>query len=423
MKWRALWCAFFCIAPVGTELLADTIDGLINEGLLKSQGLLAAESQWRAAQQRIRPARSLDDPMVGVDVMRMNTRIDDYMGLEYMVSQRLPPLGVRDARSEAAKLQADAAGFRYLEKGREMRASVIEAAWKLRLAELRVERYDDMTRLASNMVESVRARYESGQAMAADFARARIELVRMAVEAANMRRERPAMLAELNALLDAPPDTPRDVSALPPPAPLPLSREAYLARAGEYRCALLSFDRETKARVALARAARREQRPMFEVRVEARQFEGSGGIDEVDTGLFMNIPWLWYGKYKGMIAEAAAEEQMARAELAEEIRVTEMEVSDFYARAENNWHTASALRDEVLPLAGEALAQAQAAFTSGAGGLMDVIDAQRVLLEVRLELDTALATYAGAHARLEQIAGPFGDWEKSTGALPRELMP
>lgn len=360
--------------------------------------------------------------MAGVNVMRMNTRLDDYAELEYMLSQPFSPWGVRDARTEAANLQAEAAGFRYLEKGRALRAAVIEAAWNLRLAELRAERYHEMARLAASMVETVRARYESGQTMAADLARARIELARMNLEAANMRRERVAMLAALNALLDAPPDEPRDVSALPDPAPLPFSREAYLARARDYCCNLISFDRETKARAALTRAARRAQRPMVELRVEARQFEGSSGIDEVNTGVALNLPWLWTGKYNGMIGEAAADEQMARAELAEEIRSTEVEIHEFYARAENAAHTMRALHEEILPQAVAALEQAQAAYSSGAGGLMEVIDAQRMLLDARLELDSAQAAYAGAQARLDQIAGPFGDWEKTTGLLPEELI-
>lgn len=401
----------------------DVLRAWQEEALLRNPALRATEHAWHAARAQARTARGIEDPLIGADVMRDSTRFHDYMGVEYMVSQRFPPWGARSARAEAADLEAEAAGFRYLEKGRETRALVTEAAWNLHLADARAARADAMARLASDMVETVRARYETGQATAADFARARVEQARMSIEAANQRRERAAVLAALNAALDAPPDTPRDASALPEPPALALSREAYLARARDYCCNLLSFDRELKARAARTRAARRERRPMVELRVEARQFEGRGGIEEVDTGVFVNVPWLWRSKYSGMVAEAAALEQIARAELEAEIRMTEVEISEWYARAENAAHTVRAIRAEVLPAAEEALEQAMAAFAAGSGGLMEALAAQRVLLEVQNNLDAARAAYAAAQARLEQIAGVFGEWEVATGALPKELMP
>lgn len=411
-----------CFILLSRVAAADTISSFVDEALRNSPSLQAAEQQWLAARQRIGAERGLEDPMIGADIERANTRLDDYMDVEYMVSQRLPAWGQRQARVEAARLRAEAAGFRYLEAGRRLRANVAEAVWNLWLADRRLETTHEMARLAQDLMGSARARYESGQAMPVDLVRVQIELVKLTNEVASLQRERAAALAALNALLNAEPDRLRNVAGLTPPDPLPMSREAYLARARDFCCLLVAFEKEAQARTALARAARREQRPMVELRVEARQFEGRAGLAEVDTGVFFNLPWIWRGKYRGMIAEADADERMAAAELQEEIRRTEQEVSELHTRAENAWSLLAALRDAVAPLARQAVEQTQAAYTAGTGSFLDRIEAQRALLESKLDSHAAVAAFARARARLEQIAGPFLDWEQTTGALPKSMQ-
>lgn len=399
------------------ELPADSLSALIDEALQNNPGLQAAEQQWHAARQGIKAERGLDDPMIGADVERANTRLDDYMNIEYMASQRLPAWGQRSARVEAAKQRADAAGFRFLETGRNLRASVTEATWNLWLAERRLETMQEMARLAADLADSVRARYESGQAMSADLVRAQIEQAKSTNEVSNLQRERDVALATLNAQLNASPATPRAVDALEPPKEPAEQFASLLAQLRDVDCNLLAIDREAQARSALVRAARRERRPMMEFRVEARQFEGSGGIDEIDTGVFMNLPWIWNNKYKGMIAEADADRQMAEAELQEETRMAEQMVSDLLAQTENAARTAAVLRDSIVPLARQAVEQTQAAYTAGTGSLLERIEAQRTLLESEFDLYSAVAGHARAVARLEQITGPFLEWEQSTGVL------
>jgi outer membrane protein TolC len=130
---------------------------------------------------------------------------------------------------------------------------------------------------------------------------------------------------------------------------------------------------------------------------------------------------VWQNKYRGAIAEAEAERLMAAAELQDEIRMTELDVVEYYARAENAGSTAALLRDSVIPLARQAVEQSESAYATGAGAFRDVIDARRALLDAELERLTAIAEFARASARLDQIAGPFQKWEQNTGALPASM--
>lgn len=398
---------------------ADSVSELVNEALANNPGLRAAERQWEGARQRIRAERGLEDPMVGVTAERDNTRIGDYMDMSYMVSQQLPAWGERSARTKAARLQAEAAGFRFLESGRALRAATTEAAWDLWLADRRIETMREMAQLASDLTESVRARYESGQAMSADLVRAQIEQVKLTNEVSNLQRTRAVALATLNAQLNAAPDTPRSLDALQAPTGSLAPLADLLARADEANFALLALEREAKANEALVHASKSGRRPMVELRVEGRQHDGRSGINELDTGVAMNLPWIWNGKHSGAIASADAERQMAAAAFQDEARKTEQMISEQHAQAENSMQTASVLRDNIVPLARQAVEQTQAAYTAGTGSLLDRIEAQRTLLDAELDLHTKVADHARALARLNQLAGPVGDWEESTGALPR----
>ncbi|MCO5067303.1 MAG: TolC family protein [Kiritimatiellae bacterium] len=411
----ALALALSWVSSIG---FADSLPSLLDEAMQANPRLQAAERQWHAAQQRIRSAGGLEDPMIGATFERADTRMSDYMDIEYMVSQRLPAWGQRSARVKAAQLDAEAAAYRYLEAGRELRTALTEAAWNLWLADQRVATLREMAQLSADLADSVRARYESGQAMSADLTRSQIERAKQSNEVATLERERSVALATLNAQLNASPDAPREVSDLAPPTE-PLDDLAQLlANARERNCRLLARDREIQARAAATRAARRDRAPMIELSVAARQLEGRSEIEAIDTGIAMNLPWIWGGKYKGSIASAEAERQWAEAERQEELRAIEQEVTEWHAQAENASRTAALLRETVVPLARQAVEQTQAAYTAGTGSLLDRIEAQRTLLESEFDLHAAIANQARARARLDQLAGPLRDWEQSTGVLP-----
>lgn len=397
---------------------ADSLSSLIDEGLQHNAALQAAQQQWQASTTRIRAARGLDDPMIGVTAERDNTRFDDYMDLAYMVSQQFPAWGARSARVAAATHQAEADGFRFLAAGRALRAAIAESAWNLWLADRRLETMREIAQLADRLTDSARARYEAGQAMSTDLVRAQIEQAKVSNETVTLQRERDIALATLNAQLNAAPNTPRLLNPLDAAKTALAPVSDLIALAKDVNCDVLAMERETAARRAMAQASQKERRPMLQISVEARQQEGDSGIHAVDTGVAMNLPWIWGGKYNANIAGAEAERQMASAALQDAQRAGERQLTEWHAQAENAERTAKVLETTVVPLARQAVEQTQAAYTAGTGGLLDRIEAQRTLLESELDLHTAVAAGGIARARLDQLTAPFGAWEQSTGALP-----
>jgi cobalt-zinc-cadmium efflux system outer membrane protein len=325
------------------------------------------------------------------------------------------------AAGPVAGLEAEVVGFRYLELMRAIRGRVIGAHWDLWLARQSVEWAEHHGMLMEQFEKIARARYETGKGMQADVLRAQVELAKMKNEVITMQREVPVAQNAVNALLNAPPDTPRSVDAPGPLPPLTLTLAEMQERARAYCCILLSFLRAKEARDAAIRVARLEQRPEFEFRVEARQFNGRSGIQEYDTGVFVNFPWLWRGKYKAMVAEAKADAEMAGEELQDEINKTMLEVKELYTTADAAWRLIKLYEEKVLPQARQLVDSTRVAYETGNVTFLELVEAQRALRDAQLDYDRARANYGKTHAKLDVIIAPWGEREFATGLVSRDM--
>jgi cobalt-zinc-cadmium efflux system outer membrane protein len=400
----------------------DDLGSLVTQALSENREVAAAERKWQASAQRAGQATSLPDPLLGADVERAGTTdFSDYHDIEYMVQQDLPGWGKRKARATVAQLDAEAEGFRYLETARSVRGRVVGAYWDLWLAQRNVGLAKEARDLMARMEQSALARYETGQAMQTEVLRLQVEAARMSNEVISMERELGVARTALNSLLNAPPGTPRAVEGDPALPVLAGSLTDMQQRARRFCCILLSFLRARDARAAALRAAKVERRPDWQVRVEARQFEESGSIEEYDTALFVNIPWLWRGKYGAMIREAQAKVDVADADYENEVNRTMLEIQELYTRTENAERAMRLNRDTLLPRARSLIESAVAAYQTGQSPLLEFLEAQKTRLDIEREAVRSQAEFARSHAELSVIAAPWGEFEIGTGLVSAEM--
>lgn len=401
---------------------AGDVDDLVAHALRDNPEVAAAEQKWHALAARTDQATSLPDPMVGADVERSgSTDFADYMDIEYMVLQDLPGWGKRKARATVAQLDAEAEGFRYLETARSVRGRVVAAYWDLWLAQKNIGLAQEARDLMARMEQSALARYESGQSMQTDVLRLQVESARMSNEVLTMEREAGVARTALNSLLNTPPDTPRAVEGDPALPVLVESLTDLQQRARKFCCILLSFLRARDARAASLHVAKVERRPDWQVRVEARQFEETGSVDEYDTALFMNVPWIWRGKYSAMIREAQSELDMADADYEDEVNKTLLEIQELYTRTENAERAMRLNRDTLLPQARSLVASATSAYQTGQSSLLEFLEAQKTRLDIEREALRSQAEFGRSHATLSVIAAPWGEFEIATGLVTKEM--
>ncbi len=402
---------------------AHPLQALHDEAMDHNPQLEAMRLGWTEALRRIDPADSLPDPMVGVNFMRGSTRLDDYSELEYMASQQLPWFGTRRALRDAKRLEAEAEGFLYLEEIRQTRRKVTAAAWDLWYARQALSLNAEQIDLLASLRDSTQARYESGAGRQSDLLRAQVELAREQKRSGDLRNTEALALTELNRLLGSEPQAPRTVDRLAPPPPLDKPLEDHLARANAYCCTLLAFERRTEAQRAMIAAVKKESAPMFQVFVEARQMNGESGIQAVDTGIAMTVPWAQRKKYRARIDEANTAFDRSLAELDMEILMTQKETHTAYVEAQNAERERALLDEEVLPQIDQLIAASRAAYANGDMPLFELIEAERQRREALLEVAMATAEFAKAVAMLDTLTGPYLQPELDTGLVTEENNP
>ncbi|MDP8236402.1 MAG: TolC family protein [Candidatus Erginobacter occultus] len=393
------------------------MEGWVAEALENNREVIAARNLWEAAGESPAAARSLPDPMIGVELMRMDTRVDDFDLVKYMASQRVPWFGKLGAASSAAGLRAEAAGFRYLKARRKVRAEVTAAYWNLWAASAAVKTYRKNLELLREFETIARRRYASGEGLLAGLLRAEVETARLANDLITRERELEVAAAAVNRLLSQPESTPRAPPAAPRLPELNWTLEEALAAARLYCCLLVSWQKEMAAAAETVREARLDWAPDFEFWVAAKQDRDGGDLRELDTGVGINIPWIWSGKYRAGERRARAELARAEAMLENEVDMLLLEVREIHTRAETAERTVKLYREVLLPRAGELVASSRAAYESGRTGFLELIESQKVLLDTELEDYRARARLAAEIARLEAEIAPWDESELATGLL------
>jgi len=136
--------------------------------------------------------------------------------------------------------------------------------------------------------------------------------------------------------------------------------------------------------------------------------EGKGAM----LMLGISVP-LWRNRLRAGVDEAQAMERMARADLLAMGRMIEGEVAAARADAEAARETLQALETDVVPRARSAVNAALAAYASGQGTLVHVVDASRALWDTERDRVMAQTQASEAWARLEVALGntalPEGD--------------
>jgi outer membrane protein TolC len=408
------WCA---VARAQTN---DSLDVCIGTALANNPEIATARKRWDAALQKVPQARAWDDPMVGVDVERTGTtRFDTFSDNEWMVSQTVPWFGKRDLRGHIESGAAKQAEMGWRMKTLEIVAMVKRAYYDLWQAQRELEVNERNQELMRQFVDVARVRYETGKASQSDLLRAQNELARLSEDRVDRVRMRAQALAELNQLLRRAPGTPVEMGpeVTAPVLELGVTLEQLLAAAEERPELLGVRDGAVRSAEAALALARKSYYPDVQFRVEARQYNGRSGIQEYDTGVFMNFPWLNRGKYKAAVSEARANLDASRDELETMRTRTATEVKKLYDGIHTMHHHYDLYMQQLIPQQQLAVEASRAAYETGSGGFLDVLDARRVLFDLDMQNLHHAAEFQRLLASLERVAG--GRLPMATGEVKK----
>lgn len=308
--------------------------------------------------------------------------------------------GKRQARLEAVGRGRDVALARQALRRGQLRAEVTAAFVEALVAQERVRLAEAALALARGGSEAAQRRVAAGKVSPIEETRARVAQSAVAVELAQARGEWRAALQGLQALLGGgqPVQAVAGDVALPP-LPARDALHARVAQAPALRVAQLDVERLG----ALAQLERTRRVPDLTVGVGAKYSEELGRTQALLT---LSVPLPSADAWRGAELEALRRQDQARFEAEAAALRLRAEVARAHERLQAAAAEARTLHDEVLPAAQGVFEASTKGYELGKFSLLDVLDAQRTLLQSRTQYLRALAQ---AHLAAADIHRALGD--------------
>ena len=408
----------------------STLDECLAYAALRSPKLEAAYYRWQAALERVPQARTLPDPTItyAYYIESVETRVGPQEHLAG-VKQTIPWIGKLSRRGDIRAEEARAEYERYQTAKLELFYRVRELYYELYYLRAATELTRDNMELLAQFERIARAKYRVAAASHPDVVRAQVELGRLEDRLLGLEDLRRPLVASMNAALDRPAGAP-----VPWPAEISVPRLALddseiLERARRENPGLRALDRDVERERYAEKLARLDFIPDFTFGVDYIVTDDArtpgtpdSGQDAVIGRVSLNLP-LWYEKYTAAEREAVrrrAASSRRRSDaanaLAAEIERTLYDIRDARRKSE-------LFRGSLIPKAEESLRASLRGFEGGRLGFLDLLDAERALLEFQLLEARATSHEAQAVARLQMLAGddlrPAGD----AGDTPGEDSP
>ena len=436
--WRRLaaalaLAAFWPAASASAQAASSAeIDSLIATAVANNPAIRAARARVEAAQARIGPFGLRPDPMLMVGVQNVpvsDPGFADEMTMKMVgVGQTIPYPGKLSLGSRAAEHELAAARAALDDARLEVAASIQGAYYDLAYLDRAFEITDRNQRLLLDFTQVAEARYGVGTAEQTDLLRLRIEATRLSEEAVTLAEQRRATLAQLNAALDRPSETPVTASAVPRRivraavadstgtirfasaalgarvADSPLPSLETLQKLAERRNPMLRReDAMIAAQAARVELARREHLPDFDIAVSYGQRNGL--TDMVTATVSIPIALQKGRKQDQVVAEARSELLALESERHERRNAVRADVARLHSELERSRAQLALYVKAILPQGRAVLTTATAGYQVGRTDFLSLLDSQATLFTYETTYFRVLSEFARNLAELERIVG------------------
>jgi cobalt-zinc-cadmium efflux system outer membrane protein len=382
-----------------------TLNAALDEALQRNPDLIALRRDYEAALavpavERFLAAPSFEAQIWEWPVTTLNPiRTDMYM---LTMEQALPGRGKRAAREAVAGRDADIERRQITVQANGILDQVRQAFASLQMARDTLILYERQVPVLHDFAEAATVRYASGHGEQHDTVTPLVELTRLQFDAITWRTRARSEEVRLNALLGRP--VARPVEPLLPMVVTAIPFDAVNAALERHPAMALAAAEIAREEAELTRLEG-ERRPDFVVGGGYMLMPGDAGAWTARAGItWPNAPWA----RKRLDAEIVAQQRRVAAALARRealdsgIRrgVQEAQVQIDAAR-----QRAELLSTTLLPHVEHALEVARAGYSVGRAEFGDIINAQRMVLDVGIQYVEARAAVALALAGFDRAMG------------------
>ncbi|MFS2005455.1 TolC family protein [Duganella sp. CT11-25] len=360
--------------------------------------LSAARHEVQAVEGAVQQAGLSPNPSLSME--RVDTRRDT-RETTLQLSQPLELGGKRAARVQAAERGRDTATAELAVKQAQVHADVIAAYFAVLAAQEQLRLAREADELAQRAAAATGRRVVAGKVSPVEETRARVaassvqlELMRAASTLATARKRLAGLWGNTAPRFERAEGAVDALPALPDQAAL----QQRLARSPAMALARSQLGRAQ----ALAQVELSRRTPDVTLNIGSKRSEELGRTQAV---FGVSVPLPFFDRNQGNVLESARRVDKARDELAATALRLDAELSQAREEFELALRQAHALRNDILPGAQSAYDAASTGFEYGKFGFLDVLDAQRTLLQAKSQYLNTLAEAHRAMAAIDRILG------------------
>lgn len=273
-------------------------------------------------------------------------------------------------------------------------------------AQERLQVAAQLEELAKQVRDVVALKVEAGKAARLELSRVELDLARAGIAREQAEQVLAGAVSALALLWaeDSPQFAAVEGQLLLPAAP---PRQEELLLLLQDSPDIERWDQEERLRRARRDLAYAEGIPDYTLSGGLERFEST---DSFGFRIGISLPLPLHDRNQGRVSEAQRYLEQAADQKAAELRRSDQALSAITQSMLRAYNHASALQSQVLPAAAETFELTGYGYRYGKFGLLDVLDAERTLVEARSEYVEALAEYYLAGVQLERlIAQPLGE--------------
>ena len=395
----------------------EGLRGYISEALEKSPAVHERLARYGAALERIPQVSTLPDPVFSFSqaIRSVETRVGPQLNT-YTLSQAFPWFGKLDLHEKVALQEALSLFELYRATQQEIVVQVKRAFYDFAYVDAAIEITREEQSLLEHYEELAQTRYATGQGLQQAVIKIQAEITRVLNRLDILAQQRTSLEARLNTLMDRPPQ-----SALPPAGALRLPEVdldlEQLYRLGDQnRQELKAVEKRIERSARAIDLAKKSYWPNFFVgvgfvNVGARSDPAGielpppdNGKNAVSISAGISIP-IWRNKYDAALREASETLLAERSSYANVRNEMEFSIRDQAVRIETLEEQIRLFEDVLILQAEETLRATEAAYETGQLGVLDLLDSERVLLNVRIVNARYYADILNALASLERAIG------------------
>lgn len=395
------------VVPYALEGLS--LDTLIKEALEKNPGILASKKRWEASSARVPQARSPEDPVIGVRFEKTpgspfrlsKTPSEDRM---FSISQVIPWFGRLPLKGKIAFVESQMYAAELKDKQLEIINEVKNSYFDLFMNYKEIELSQQSLLFLENIAKQAEIKYSLAELSQEEVFKIHSEIARLSNDISNLKQENLAKQTKLNSLLNRPPENALGEPQLNEDLSFNKNMDTLYKLTLENQPELLTFSYAIERNKHAKDLAKKSYFPDIMAGVVARGIT-AGTIGPWDLMLAFTVPFWFWSKQRYEVKEAIANLEEAEAAYQAMKNKALAETKSLAAKTEIAKNKIKLYKDSLLPILEASIESSLAAFRSGKGDFMMLLDSERMLVETKMDYYKALVEYNMNLADLERQVG------------------